>query len=688
MKTSVRIALLATFLVAGAIQGQQPVPVGSEFQVNTYTTWEQADPFVAVDSGGNFIVVWTGPTGLGDNFRNKAQRYAQDGAPIGGEFEIKAANGGGYYFSPSVGVSGDGDFVVVWNANDMSLSYDIVFGRRFGSDGAPIGDAFQVNSFTTVYQYSTGNSSVVVGSEGNFVVVWRADGSGGTDNDGRSIWGRRYASGGTALGGEFQVNSYTTSNQVSPSVAIDSDGDFVVVWSSPGSAGTDNDANSIQGQRYASDGTALGGEFQINSYTTNSQGGPSVAVDWDGDFVVVWYSGGSSGTDNDGNSIQGQRYASDGTANGDEFQVNSYTTSSQGGPSVAVDSAGDFVVAWHSNGSSGTDNDSTSIQGQYYASDGTASGDEFQINSYTTNHQDSPSVAAAPNGDFVVMWESRGSSGSDNDGDSIQGQRFVVTTADLSVTKDDAVTEATPGESVIYTIAASNNGPGDVPSASLTDIFPPELTCGWTSYSTGGATGNTSGSGELSDTLTMPAGSSVIYTATCDIDPAATGTLSNTATISSPVTDSNTADNSGTDDDTILVPEADLSVTKSDASDPVVVDSSLTYTINAGNAGSSQATSVLVTDALPAEVSFVSAAGTGWICNQVGGAVSCSRPTLGVGAAPGITLTVTTPADPGVITNNVAVGGADIDPNAGNNSSMETTTVLEDFIFVDGFESG
>ncbi|MCP4657891.1 MAG: DUF11 domain-containing protein [bacterium] len=261
-------------------------------------------------------------------------------------------------------------------------------------------------------------------------------------------------------------------------------------------------------------------------------------------------------------------------------------------------------------------------------------------------------MAADSAGDFIVGWESVGSSGTDNDS------------------------------------GTSNHGPGDVPSASLTDIFPPELTCSWTSYSTGGATGHTSGSGELSDTLTMPAGSSVIYTATCDIDPAAGGTLSNTATIDSLVTDFNPADNTGTDDDTVLVPEADLSVTKSDASDPVVVDSSLTYTINAGNNGPSQATSVLITDVLPAEVSFVGVEGTGWVCNQLSGSVSCTRPSLGVGAAPGITLTVTTPADPGVITNNVPVGGADLDPNAGNNSSSETTTVLEDFIFVDGFESG
>ena len=111
------------------------------------------------------------------------------------------------------------------------------------------------------------------------------------------------------VGSEFQVNTYTTNSQLSPSVALDADGDFVVVWQSRGSGGTDSSEYSIQGQRYASDGSTVGGEFQVNTYTTYSQAGPSVALDADGDFVVVWNSAGSDDTDSDGASIQGQRYA-------------------------------------------------------------------------------------------------------------------------------------------------------------------------------------------------------------------------------------------------------------------------------------------------------------------------------------------------------------------------------------------
>ena len=74
--------------------------------------------------------------------------------------------------------------------------------------------------------------------------------------------------------------------------------------------------------------TARADDVQVNTYTTGLQGFPSVSLDADGDFVVVWQSFGSSGTD-DFFSIQGQRFASDGSPVDSEFQVNTYTTSSQ-----------------------------------------------------------------------------------------------------------------------------------------------------------------------------------------------------------------------------------------------------------------------------------------------------------------------------------------------------------------------
>jgi hypothetical protein len=86
-----------------------------------------------------------------------------------------------------------------------------------------------------------------------------------------------------------------------------------------------------------------------------------------------------------------------------------------------------------SEGSSGTDTSGWSVQARRYASDGSAQGAEFQVNSYTMNDQWIPSVAAAANGDFVVVWVSDGSTGTDTDSVSIQGQRFSLPAAVIPV---------------------------------------------------------------------------------------------------------------------------------------------------------------------------------------------------------------------------------------------------------------
>ncbi len=75
-------------------------------------------------------------------------------------------------------------------------------------------------------------------------------------------------------------------------VAPLNDGGFVVTW---GSYGQDGDFSGVYGQRYDSSGVKSGVEFQINTYTTSDQRDPSVAPLNDGGFVVTWTSDGQDG---------------------------------------------------------------------------------------------------------------------------------------------------------------------------------------------------------------------------------------------------------------------------------------------------------------------------------------------------------------------------------------------------------
>jgi len=417
---------LALLFGSSTALGGQTFPIGDEFQINTYTDGGQYFPAVASDPEGNFVAVWQSDGSYGtdsSNFSIQGQRYASDGLPIGDEFQINTYTSNRQEFA-SVAMDGAGAFVVVW-ASSGSYETDLfnpsIQGQRYDSNGSPIGNQIQVNTFTTGNQVFP---AVASDPQGNFVVVWQSRGSSGTDGSGYSIQGQRYASDGSVIGGEFQVNTYITGHQERSSVAMEADGSFAVVWESFGSSGTDASDLSIQGRRYDSNGSPIGGEFQVNTYTTEGQRFPSVAIDTAGDFVVVFQSFGSDGTDSAGTSIQARRYGSDGTAIGSEFQVNTYTTSFQATPKVATGPFGDFVVVWRSLGSSGTDFSLTSVQAQRYDAGGTPVGAQFQVNTFITNDQYFPGVATDARGTFVVVWNSIGSAGTDNSSSSIQGQRY------------------------------------------------------------------------------------------------------------------------------------------------------------------------------------------------------------------------------------------------------------------------
>ncbi|MEQ9409865.1 MAG: SdrD B-like domain-containing protein [Fuerstiella sp.] len=386
-------------------------PAGPEFRINTTTPGSQSlqgftgGRAVASDSAGRFVVVWTGPDGDGAGIF--AQRFDADGVPLAGEFRVNSQTSGSQQ-SPAIGMSSDGRFVIAWNSFGQDGDGDGVYAQRFSATGAPVGTEFRGNTETSGRQSDPG---VAMDEAGNFVLVWH---SLQQDGDGLGVFARRFDSDGNPLGHEFQVNTYTSGDQFYPSVAMNASGQFVITW---GSAGQDGSGGGVYGQRYESDGTAAGTEFRINSEFRRDQYYPSVAMTDDGGFVVVWD---SFQQDGDGFGIFGQRFVADGTAAGGEFRVNSQTADSQSHPSVAVDNAGNFVVAWTS---LNQDGDSAGVYGQRFDASGLPAGDEFPVNSFTAGSQQYPSVALDTAGQLIVVWQSRDQDGSAN---GVYGQRYVT----------------------------------------------------------------------------------------------------------------------------------------------------------------------------------------------------------------------------------------------------------------------
>jgi uncharacterized repeat protein (TIGR01451 family) len=125
---------------------------------------------------------------------------------------------------------------------------------------------------------------------------------------------------------------------------------------------------------------------------------------------------------------------------------------------------------------------------------------------------------------------------------------------------------------------------------------------------------------------------------------------------------------------------ADLAINKTaNLSSPPVTFSgaSLSYTLSVTNNGPTAASAVSVSDTLPAGSGFVSATGAGWTCGFAAGTVTCTTPSLAVGAAPAITLTITTPtvSKSGTLSNTATVSSATTDPDPSNNSNTSSVHI-------------
>ncbi len=259
---------------------------------------------------------------------------------------------------------------------------------------------------------------MAAGLGGDFVVAWRSDGApAGGDASGTSIAGRRFDAGGLPLGGQLQVNDFTTGAQASPDLAFATDGGFVVVWRSVGSTGDDADGASIALRAFDAGGTPRGGQQQLNVHTAGTQESPALCRQDDG-FAVIWQ--GDTTDDADASGIAGRRAGATGDPLGDEFQVNELTTGAQRRPAVAAQPGGGFVVAWTTFGTAGDPDDA--VAGRFFAADGRPLRPELQVNTYTTEAQYGPSVAGE-GADFVVVWTSFGSASGDADY-AVAGRRY------------------------------------------------------------------------------------------------------------------------------------------------------------------------------------------------------------------------------------------------------------------------
>lgn len=291
---------------------------------------------IAPGTGDGFVAAfesWNGGV--------EAVRLDRTGATVGVPFAVSPT---GDAITPRVATTSGGDLVVVWTdftSDGGDTSGTSIQARWFAPDGTPLSDRWQVNTTTAGDQ-----AYPDLATSGDWIaIVWHSPSSSGSDQSGSSIQLRVVAADGAWVGNEAQVNTHSPLDQTYPDVALGENGDLVVTWQSQTSGGDDADGSSVQARRLPFVGPP-GDEVQVNTYTVGDQVRPAVGI-MDGDaFEVFWTSEGSPG-DPDQWSVERRPFAPDGTPAGDQSSVSTGPVLGTLPADAAMNHNGDAVASWN-----------------------------------------------------------------------------------------------------------------------------------------------------------------------------------------------------------------------------------------------------------------------------------------------------------------------------------------------------
>jgi hypothetical protein len=393
--------------------------------VNTTGTGNCVQPVIATEptilasgqptnaSTVSYVVVWTiqgsnGDTGTQGNIM--AQMFNRAGAKVGNEIAVNTTTTGDQS-APDVAMDSSGDFIVVWSGNGPGDSSGI-FARAFNSSGTAL-DATDVRISTFIDALQT-NPTVAIDYNGDEAVfAWSSVDLGGTPAD-TGVFARQFKFkqpgqlGLTTLAAAtnnsaFEVGPNSTYRESYPDVAMDNNGDYVITWQ-----WEDIDGYSwgIAAQSYNSSNQALSGIIPVNTYGSNIQIYPKVAMqESTGSFVITWT---SSMQDGSGYGVYAREFQLGGTPITAAFQVNTTTAGWQMNSDVTMYDNGTFDIVWQSQGQ---DNPPTTDYGIYlrtYAAGGAATSGEILVNDPSlgdsvSGDQTNPSITVNQDG-YSVAW--------------------------------------------------------------------------------------------------------------------------------------------------------------------------------------------------------------------------------------------------------------------------------------------
>lgn len=173
---------------------------------------------------------------------------------------------------------------------------------------------------------------------------------------------------------------------------------------------------------------------------------------------------------------------------------------------------------------------------------------------YTANCLVDPAATGTVD-NTVAIWPPLGTADPTQANNGASESTNLFPEADVGIDKTNSMNEVASGSTVVYEIAVWSFGPSAVTGVTVSDVIPPELeSCTWSCDADDGATCTAGGIGSIDDAVSLPAMSWMLYTVTCTVKAGASGSLSNTATVTLAAgsIDPDLSDNSSTDSDTIV----------------------------------------------------------------------------------------------------------------------------------------
>jgi uncharacterized repeat protein (TIGR01451 family) len=242
--------------------------------------------------------------------------------------------------------------------------------------------------------------------------------------------------------------------------------------------------------------------------------------------------------------------------------------------------------------------------------------------------------------------------------------------ADMAVAMDAQPDPVVAGNNLTYTISVTNLGPSSASNVVVTHLIPNTVTF----VSAAASQGTYSQQGGVTTFSLGPMGPREVATLTVIGLPTVTGQIFSTATVASEQQDPNTLNNTVTVQTQVNPSTADLAVGLAAAPSPVLIGSTLTYTVSLTNNGPNPATVITVTNILPASAPILSATFSRGTATYAGNVIFWRLDSLARAATATAIITVT-PTVEGLITATAAVAAREVDPIQANNTASVTTTV-------------